>query len=182
MNYRYITKLNSSYFSEQIANSLNINNMDLNKVKFNFTIKNREQNKYLFYSNFLLLERFSGQKPIFIKEDIRSTKLKPIKVGCSITVRKEVLYDLLKIIFLYSFPKIFDNLASKNNKFSKQKITFFNLNYFLFISSFSYSNDFDKFLSFYEDLNYYLSIEFYTNFEKYLINKSYLSSLGFFLL
>jgi hypothetical protein len=172
--------LNYTYFNEQLNNKTSFvkKNLYFNKIKINFYIKNREKNRFLFFTNLLLLERSSGQRIIFVKETINSPRIKPIKVGCSILLRNEYLFNFLKMLVHYSFPKLCDLIKKKNNKLSKQNLIFLNINYFLFLSSFSFSNDFDKFLSFYEDFNYYLSIELYSGFYKFLINKPLLSNHG----
>lgn len=180
LNHRLSNLLNYTYFNEQLNNKnyfIKLNSY-FNKMKINFYIKNKEKNRFLFFTNLLLLERSSGQRIIFVRETINSPRIKPVKVGCSILLRNEYLFNFLKMIVSYSFPKLCELIKRKNSKLSKQNLIFLNINYFLFLSSFSFSNDFDKFLSFYEDFNYYLSIELYSGFYKFLINKPLFSSYG----
>lgn len=180
LNHKLSNLLNYTYFNEQLNNKISFIKLNsyFNKMKINFYIKNKEKNRFLFFTNLLLLERSSGQRIIFVRETINSPRIKPIKVGCSILLRSEYLFNFLQMIVNYSFPKLCDLIKGKNNKLSKQNLIFLNINYFLFLSSFSFSNDFDKFLSFYEDFNYYLSIELYSGFYKFLINKPLFSSYG----
>ncbi len=148
------------------------------KLKINFTLKNNEKNKFLFIVNLLLLERASGQRVIFLKEKIGGTKIKPIKIGCSVTLRNEMLYNFWKILILNSFPKLYDVLNIKNKKFIKQKLMFLNFDKFLFFSIFSFFIDFDKFLIYYEDFIYHLNLELYTSINKFLLNRVIFSLQG----
>ena len=178
-NYKLSNFLNYSYFNEQLNSNHKIDfNLYLNKLKVNFYIKNKEKNRFIFVTNLLLLERASGQRIIFVKETINCPRMKPVKVGCSILMRNDNLFNFLRMLVNYSFPKLCELIKKKNIKLNEQSLIFLNLNYFLFLSSFSFSNDFDKFLSFYEDFNYYLSIELYSGFYKFIINRPLLSSYG----
>ena len=174
----FLSKQNPKFFfsiHQSIHQSIN----HLNNSSFHHSSPSLyKKNRFLFFTNLLLLERSSGQRIIFVRETINSPRIKPVKVGCSILLRNEYLFNFLKMIVSYSFPKLCELIKRKNSKLSKQNLIFLNINYFLFFSSFSFSNDFDKFLSFYEDFNYYLSIELYSGFYKFLINKPLFSSYG----
>jgi len=183
-NNKHSNILYGSYTNEQLnknkfSKKLSIQSKSyFNKMKINFYIKNREKNRFIFFSNLLLLERASGQRIIFIKETINSPRIKPIKVGCSILLRNDNLFNFFKMLVHTSFPKLYELSNIKNNKMKKQSLLFLNINFFLFFSSFSFSNDFDRFLSFYEDFHYYLSMELYSGFYKFIINKPLFSSYG----
>src|SRR5690349_1904841 len=123
-----VRDFNQIYSSIVQQEQLYTNNLDnFKKLKINFTLKNNEKNKFLFIVNLLLLERASGQRVTFLKEKISGTKMKPIKIGCTVSLRNEMLYNFWKILVLNSFPKLYDFLNIKNQKFIKQKLIFLNL-------------------------------------------------------
>lgn len=178
----------STYNLNIIYNNINVKEQSLKninknlffKIKTNFYLKNIEKNRFLFISNLLLLERSCGQRIIFVKNKVDSPRIKPFKVGCSVSLRLDYLFNFWKMLIIFTFPKLHDIIINKNNKFKKQNLIFLNINRFLFLSSFSFSNDFDKFLSYYEDFIYYLSIELYFGFHKFSINKLLLTLNGMY--
>ncbi|MDF2698974.1 MAG: hypothetical protein K0Q49_530 [Haloplasmataceae bacterium] len=175
-------KLNLIYssinFNEQLILNKRLTSQNIFKVKNNFYIKNIEKNKFLLVTNILLLERAAGQRVIFVKDRTDTPRVKPVKVGCSVSLRDNNMFSFWKILIYFSFPKLYEVIFLKNNNFDNQNLIFINLNHFLFISSFSFSNDFDRFLLFYEDFRYYLSMEFYSGFHKFLISQPLLSLHG----
>lgn len=161
------------------------------KIKTNFYLKNSDKNRFLFITNLLLLERSCGQRVVFVKNREEAPRVKPFKIGCSVSIRYEYLFNFWKMLVFYSFPKLYDIINAKNNKYNvrfkelgktkKEKgdnITHLNFNRFLFMSAFSFSNDFDRFLLNYEDFSYYLSVELYSGFHKFFLNNSVLTSNG----
>lgn len=173
--YNYNNIYSSIKQNEQF-NNISLNN--LSKLKINFTLKNNDKNKFIFIINLLLLERASGQRVIFLKERINGYRVKPTKIGCSVTLRNDMLFNFWKMLVLNSFPKLYDSLKNKNNKLVKQKLLYINLDKFLFFSVFSFFIDFDKFLIYYEDFIYHLSLELYTGINKFLLNRIIYSLQG----
>jgi hypothetical protein len=169
---------NNINIKEQYLQNINGNKSLFLKAKTNFYLKNYEKNRFLFIINLLLLERSSGQRIIFVKNKVDAPRIKPFKIGCSVSLRSDYLFNFWKMLIYFTFPKLNDLLISKNKNFDKENLLFLNINRFLFFSSFSFSNDFDKFLSFYEDFSYYLSVELYFGFHKFSINKLLLSLNG----
>jgi ribosomal protein L5 len=169
---------NKINITEQLSHSKKVNKNLFYKIKTNFYLKNYEKNRFLFITNLLLLERACGQRIIFVKNKVEAPRVKPFKVGCSVSIRSNYLFNFWKMLIYFTFPKLHDIILSKNNNFENQNLIFLNLNRFLFFSSFSFSNDFDKFLSFYEDFIYYLSIELYSGFHNYSLSQLLLSLNG----
>ncbi len=156
---------------------LNISNLkDIYKVKINFTLKNNDKNKFIFIVNMLLLERASGQRVAFLKEYTDFAKIKPLKIGCTVLLRKSSLFNFLKMLVSYSLPKLNDIIKNQNPL--KQSILFINFDKFLFLSIFSYFLDFDKFLTYYEDLIYHFNLELFTGSHRYISNRMAYSLYG----
>jgi len=151
---------------------------DVYKLRVNFTLKNLEHNRFLFAMNILLLERASSQHVVFIKENTNFAKVAPLKVGCTVTLRKNVLLGFIKMFVLYSFPKIHQEIINRNIKVNKHKLLSINFDKFLFIAMFSYFTDFDKFLVHYENLIYNFHFELYTGSHKFILNRLVYSLFG----
>ena len=56
--------------------------------------------------------------------------MKPVKVGCSILMRNDNLFNFLRMLVNYSFPKLCELIKKKNRKLNEQSLIFLNLNYF----------------------------------------------------
>src|SRR5215217_97013 len=101
-------KLNNLYnkinIKEQFSSSINLNKENLFKIKTNFFLKNNDKNRFIFIVNLLLLERSSGQRVIFIKNKEDAPRIKPFKIGCSVLMRKEYLFNFWKMLIFFSFP------------------------------------------------------------------------------
>lgn len=151
---------------------------DIFKLKVNFTLKNLEQNRFLFAMNILLLERASSQHVVFIKDNTNFAKVAPLRVGCTVTLRKNILLNFIKMFVLYSFPKINQEIINRNIKLNKYKLLSINFDKFLFIAMFSYFTDFDKFLVQYENLIYNFQFELYTGSHKFTLNRLIYSLFG----
>ena len=162
-------------YVEQFAND---KEQDVYKLRVNFTLKNLEHNRFLFAMNILLLERASSQHVVFIKENTNFAKVAPLKVGCTVTLRKNVLLGFIKMFVLYSFPKINQEIINRNIKLNKYKLLSINFDKFLFIAMFSYFTDFDKFLVQYENLIYNFHFELYTGSHKFILNRLIYSLFG----
>lgn len=167
--------LNTANYIEQFSSD---KQQDVLKLRVNFTLKNLEQNRFLFVMNLLLLERASSQRVVFIKENINFAKVAPLKVGCTVTLRKSVLMNFMKMFILYSFPKIHQEIINRNSKVNKYKLLSINFDKFLFIAMFSYFTDFDKFLVHYENLIYNFHFELYTGSHKFILNRLIYSLYG----
>jgi hypothetical protein len=167
--------LNNANYIEQYSSE---KQQDVLKLRINFTLKNLEQNRFLFVMNLLLLERASSQRVVFIKENTNFAKVAPLKVGCTVTLRKNVLLNFMKMFVLYSFPKIHQEIINSNNKVNKYKLLSINFDKFLFIAMFSYFTDFDRFLVHYENLIYNFHFELYTGSHKFLLNRLIYSLYG----
>jgi len=167
--------LNTANYIEQFSSD---KQQDVLKLRVNFTLKNLEQNRFLFVMNLLLLERASSQRVVFIKENINFAKVAPLKVGCTVTLRKSVLMNFMKMFVLYSFPKIHQEIINRNSKVNKYKLLSINFDKFLFIAMFSYFTDFDKFLVHYENLIYNFHFELYTGSHKFILNRLIYSLYG----
>lgn len=167
--------LNTANYIEQFSSD---KQQDVLKLRVNFTLKNLEQNRFLFVMNLLLLERASSQRVVFIKENINFAKVAPLKVGCTVTLRKSVLMNFMKMFVLYSFPKIHQEIINRNFKVNKYKLLSINFDKFLFIAMFSYFTDFDKFLVHYENLIYNFHFELYTGSHKFILNRLIYSLYG----
>jgi len=174
-------ELNNNQHFNFTSNSeqLGINKQqDVFKVKINFTLKNMEQNRFIFIVNLLLLERASGQRIVFIKENTNFSKLLPLKVGCTVTLRQHSLLNFIRMFVIFSFPKINQEIINRNLKARKYQLLSINFNKFLFISMFSYFTYFDKFLIHYENLIYNFNIELYTGSHKFTLNRLIYSLYG----
>lgn len=167
--------LNTANYIEQFSSE---KQQDVLKLRVNFTLKNLEQNRFLFVMNLLLLERASSQRVVFIKENINFAKVAPLKVGCTVTLRKSVLLNFMKMFVLYSFPKIHQEIINRNSKVNKYRLLSINFDKFLFIAMFSYFTDFDKFLVHYENLIYNFHFELYTGSHKFILNRLIYSLYG----
>ena len=97
------------------------------KIKTNFYLKNIEKNKFLFISNLLLLERSCGQRIIFVKNKVDSPRIKPFKIGCSVSLRSASLFNFWKMLIFFTFPKLHDILLSKKNNSNSQNLIFLNI-------------------------------------------------------
>jgi len=66
----------------------------------------------LFIINLLLLERSSGQRIIFVKNKVDAPRIKPFKIGCSVSLRSDYLFNFWKMLIYFTFPKLNDLLIS----------------------------------------------------------------------
>jgi len=158
---------------------LNVTNIEnIYKIKINFSLKNNDKNKFIFIVNMLLLERASGQRVAFLKEYTDFAKIKPLKIGCTVLLRKDALFNFLKMLVLYSLPKLYELTKIRNQNLLKQSVLFINFDKFLFLSIFSFFIDFDKFLTYYEDLIYHFNLELFTGSHRYISNRVTYSLYG----
>lgn len=165
-----------------------INQYKLKKLKLSFTLKNNSNNKIMFFTHLLLLEKLIGQKLEFVTSTEHNQNFnirKGTKLGCSVTVRSNRLFNFLFLLLTYSIRKLnlFYTLSfskSTLNRLHKKIYTHlaFSLKKILFFYTISSHVDWDNFSYLYDETSYGLDLQIKTNYINPYINRLLLSHYG----
>lgn len=184
--------LNEKLFFFSGLDTKKINTFDINKLKINFTLKNTSNNKIMFFTHLLLIEKIVGQKLKFVYSTEHNQNFNIRKgtiLGCTATLTNKKIVSFLFLFVTYSLRKlnILNSLAySKLNVTKIKKKIYNNLNFslkkILFFFTLSSHIDWDNFSYIYNETTYGLDLQFKTNYINPFINKLILSHYGLLLI
>jgi len=177
-SYYFINYLMHSQFNQKINFLIKyINNTYLYELELILKLHSMSQNRNRFILMLILMEKLLNNKLIFLLDQRTLSRTKPIKIGCVIHLRKEMLYLFINLYCMHNIPKfynseiVFDFSKSLFMKYEIQKI----LSNIIF--------NFEKDLTFYYDylneFNYNISFFFKSIFNSVWLNKILLNHFGF---
>jgi ribosomal protein L5 len=178
-----------------LCNTLNNNNtstFNVNTLKINFTLKNTSNNKIMFFTHLILIEKMVGQKLKFVYSTEHNQNFNIRKgtiLGCTVTLTNKKVIDFLFLFVTYSLRKLnlLNSLVYAKPNLSKIKKKIYNnlnfsLNKILFFFTLSSHIDWDNFSYIYNETTYGLDFQLQTNFINPFINRLILSHYGLLLI
>lgn len=174
------------------SNNNNISTFNVNTLKINFTLKNTSNNKIMFFTHLILIEKMVGQKLKFVYSTEHNQNFNIRKgtiLGCTVTLTNKKVIDFLFLFVTYSLRKlnVLNSLVYAKPNLSKIKKKIYNnlnfsLNKILFFFTLSSHIDWDNFSYIYNETTYGLDFQLQTNFINPFINKLILSHYGLLLI
>lgn len=184
--------LNEKLTSLDFSKKSNLSDFNINKVKINFTLKNTSNNKIIFFTHLLILEKIIGQKLKFVYSTEHNQNFNIRKgtiLGCTSTITNKNIINFLFLFTNYSITKlnIINTLSYSKSALVRIKKKIYNhLNFsikkILFFFTLISHIDWDSFSYIYNDTSYGLDLQVKTNFINPFINKLILSHYGLLLI
>ena len=90
-------------------NCFNLKKFDIKKLKVNFTLKNTSNNKIIFFTHLIILEKIIGQKLKFVHSTEHNQNFNIRKgtiLGCTSTITSKKIINFLFLFTNYSITKL----------------------------------------------------------------------------
>lgn len=172
-------------------NCFNLKKFDIKKLKVNFTLKNTSNNKIIFFTHLIILEKIIGQKLKFVHSTEHNQNFNIRKgtiLGCTSTITSKKIINFLFLFTNYSITKLnaLNALSYSKSPLVKLKKKIYNhlnfsINKILFFFTLSSHIDWDNFSYIYNDTSYGIDVQLQTNYINPFINKLILSHYGILL-